>query len=800
MAESPPSSFRLTLCSYRTGLGAVLAVAAGFRVWLAFAGGQGWWPDEQRFQISVEAAEALLHGHWHLAFTILIDHAYHLGFGYLGLLPGLAGALGLQPPIVALFFGAVSLANIYLVARIAQVVTRREDVAFWSGLAAAASNSLFYYSSHYLPYDASLCLGLGGLYWGVRNSSERALGVSGVCAGLGFVIYNGYWLFCGVTLGLAVLHGTTNFRSFLRRAAWGLGGLLATLGTIVMTARLAGSDLIGAGVEMSRQIILGDFSEGWTFPFEYLFHAEGALLVLWLLAFTAVLAGPLWRAPRHLYFWAAAIALIYVVLAALSAVFHQFVLYGRVVRCLAPLNALLCGGVIAECRRWARGGTRIQWASAGAIMVAATINLSVPLRQWYPQEYYKRAREIAGKQPPEARLLALNVHNTPTLEFPEEYPIEKVLFSRPHPLQYAPFLYEGLTAEVRRQHRARQFPMQVVQLRATTTPWTWGDETATGHPGPVVITLHLPQVSDGSADPLVATGFARGADWLTVSREAPNRFRFKYYHWGDSTLASELYDLDEKMAHRLIVSFGSMVAPDNASNESSGADLVGLRRLLYVAVDDTVVFNQPQTFFPSRANNIEVGHNSLDGTRTEPAFRGKILRVEPFPAGELARRLGGFGGNFVTNSPLDGHPGPTRIRVSAAALSGGEPQILLASGPAGAGDLLRLVPLGPGRLRLDVVHDGGSVISRLLKIDQRAEHDFVVSLGSLMPPASAPIYRQRPETAVLRRWLFVSMDGQCIINLEQPAHRSPLGLIRFMSASGSSFTAAIPLSEFLDQL
>jgi hypothetical protein len=69
-----------------------------------------------------------------------------------------------------------------------------------------------------------------------------------------------------------------------------------------------------------------------------------------------------------------------------------------------------------------------------------------------------------------------------------------------------------------------------------------------------------------------------------------------------------------------------------------------------------------------------------------------------------------------------------------------------------------------------------------------------------MPPASAPIYRQRPETAVLRRRLFVSIDGRSIINLEQPAHRSPLSLIRFLSAPNSSLIAPIPLSEFLDQL
>jgi hypothetical protein len=471
----------------------------------------------------------------------------------------------------------------------------------------------------------------------------------------------------------------------------------------------------------------------------------------------------------------------------MSAVFHLFVIEARIVRCLAPFFALLCGGCTAELHRIGGVGRVLQWMVGGALVVFAGIHFIIPLRQWYPESFYAHAKEIAAIQPDGVRLLALNDHSTPTLVFPEEYPAEAILFSRPHPYQYAPFQYEGITPEVRRRYQTYDFPMQVVRVRSPVLRWTSAPGFDLGkYPGPLRLMLQLPHNGTGLGDPLVVTGFARGADWLTVLRDGPNSFRFQFRHWGDGVLVSEPITLDEQIEHTLVVSLGSMMPPGEAPIYRLHPELGILQQHLFLSVDQHIVFDQSQAFFPCKPVDIEVGHNSIDGTVTEVRFRGRIASVDGLPPTDVPRLFEAPASKIFV-ADLNSYPGPIRARLRLSG-SGSDAEPLLATGSDGASDHLRLVHLGSNRFRVDFHHAGAPILSSsVIELDEMMEHSIEISLGSLMPPASSAVYQRKPETTLLRHWLFVAIDGRRIFDRDQSFHSTTTASIHFgRSVNGES--------------
>src|ERR1700728_3857860 len=83
---------------------AIVAVSAALRLWLAASGGQAFWPDETRFQVSQHAVDHALKGHWHDSFSELFSSADHIGFKILGVVPALLVAKGLPLWIAGAFF------------------------------------------------------------------------------------------------------------------------------------------------------------------------------------------------------------------------------------------------------------------------------------------------------------------------------------------------------------------------------------------------------------------------------------------------------------------------------------------------------------------------------------------------------------------------------------------------------------------------------------------------------------------------------------------------------------------------
>ena len=240
----------------------LLVVSYGLRVWLACLGGQKYWPDENRYDLSKIAAHSIREGHWRPAADALFGQSIHTLFPDFGLIPAfLEEWAGPHPAAVASYFGLFSVGAIFLIWAVARRSGAGETEALWAAYLAACANSLFYYSRQFFPYDISLCAMLAGIWWGLGAWSPRNSLRVGAIAGIGFFTYNGYWLLGACVLILHSLLGGGGWRSVLPRAARAGAGLALVILGVAGLNRALGFNLVGEDSQLGT-IAQGDFPFG----------------------------------------------------------------------------------------------------------------------------------------------------------------------------------------------------------------------------------------------------------------------------------------------------------------------------------------------------------------------------------------------------------------------------------------------------------------------------------------------------------------------------------------------------------
>jgi hypothetical protein len=514
----------------------ILAFSAALRVWIAYRGGQNYWPDESRYEFSLRSAADLRVGMPWAAFVEVFGHVDHVLFKAIGVVPAIAQSFGAPPWFAAAFFGFFSVAVIYLIARISLVVSGDEEEAILAAAVAACTSSLLYFSRHYFPYDACLCLALLGLYRGLAVPTPRGSFVAGFCISLGFLTYLGYWLFCGVCLILVTVYRFGGAWLFLRRCGAAVLGFLIPVLAVFIAARASGSSLPAQLATLSQSITLGDYDQGWTFVWDYLWQAEKGIVALW--AICAVLGCALAMAGRrrHLLLWVLAIALIYVTLGEMSAGMHKFVIAGRTARSIVPFLALAAAGVLAELGRAGRFGRGALALLLAAIALQAGVNFCPIVTQYFPPEFRAAALARAGSMPPDerGRLRILNAYFFHQAVFADLRASHHTLWSAPHPLQYRPYQYEGYRRDQRALFDSHDITMRLVYLDAVSQQLLrMPDPVLEGYFGPIRITLTLPPKRGIYGEPLVVTGRSEKGDFLYLGcLPKEHTVQVGFDHWG----------------------------------------------------------------------------------------------------------------------------------------------------------------------------------------------------------------------------------------------------------------------------
>jgi len=222
-----------------------------------------------------------------------------------------------------------------------------------------------------------------------------------------------------------------------------------------------------AMAEFSRRpaaVAPANFAEGWSLPWEYLWHAEHGLLLVWVIGVGTVfwLSLKRWRpAYTRGLFWLGAVAGMYLLIVLFSNGFARLSPLGRQARQMVPFLCLTtaCGVAYFAENWWPH--RRVWLIGTLAFVLPAVLNFAQPLMLQFPNDIVHRVMVTYGhvtqgttvKGPQEnhsgqdvsSRYVLLNARHLFPVQGIKAPPDGKVLFSVPHPLQFLPYQYEGFS-------------------------------------------------------------------------------------------------------------------------------------------------------------------------------------------------------------------------------------------------------------------------------------------------------------------------------------------------------------------
>jgi hypothetical protein len=471
---------------------AILIVAGLARIILALLGGQHHYGDELRYYRGSFVAVVLFDGKTeslgdfgataaHTGFTVLTSALAPFHWSVARLAGRTAqeplGLLWSTPQIGAALLGLFSTLNLWLIYRVARRAGADREESLWAMLFAAGSLTLFVYSRHLLPYDASLSFFLAALLLGFGRGTPARAALSGAAAGFAFTVYNGHWELLPLVAAILAWHRhRTGGLRFPLVLAW-LGGTIAGLSVGYVPAVTLGHGTLFTGVDRFAGTIRdGEFSEGWSLPWEFLWNAESWLGV-------AILGLALWGALRpqatgRARQWLLGAGVVYAGLVVMSVGLEKFVVYARTVRPMVPFLCLAAGaGMTALLQRAPR------WKLPALVFVtgAAALNFAPLFPQQYPMELDRKVHQLVGVPQDYLTFLASwDKRDHPAVTRPDlvlvntyslfgfvdhrDYPEGQVLLDVPHPLALRFYQYDGHSPAQRALLRAHEPRMKLIRL------------------------------------------------------------------------------------------------------------------------------------------------------------------------------------------------------------------------------------------------------------------------------------------------------------------------------------------------
>ncbi len=492
----------LTFRAHRLLLILILAGSGLLRIFLCSAGGQYFFGDEGRYDRGVHLFRAIARGDFPSAQAIaaMPEHSLFVWVGAatsavqraLTIFTGqsdwsqpenILGSMWLAAAVLSLF----STLNLYLVYRLARTIGAGESEALWALGLMAVSNTAFYYSRHLLPYDSALSAALAALLVGVSPLTPTRAWVCGLLGGACYGLYNGYWyLVPTIWLAHALACWREPWRARLRLSLWCTGGIVVALAAPLLLGTLvAGRSYWAALLEFSGTVKQGVFAEGWSLPWEFLWHSEGAAGVAVLLALLAAglhLSKSRDSLPDRLIVTLLTLTAAYALLVIGSNGLARFVVYGRTVKPFLPALCLLGGWAIHRLI-----SLRPQWTLPviGLLLVAALAHFTPHFGRTFPREFKlttfahfgtpKVAVSFSGTMIPRPNpvtrpdLALVNAHLLYPLRAPHPLPEGTTILRAEHPMSYLPYQYEGYSPRERALIRSNDISMRVIKLAAPSS-------------------------------------------------------------------------------------------------------------------------------------------------------------------------------------------------------------------------------------------------------------------------------------------------------------------------------------------
>ena len=247
----------------------------------------------------------------------------------------------------------------------------------------------------------------------------------------------------------------------------------------------------------SATVTQGLFAEGWRLPWEFFWHAEGALGITVLTFCVVGLCRFRRTVPDRVRLWLMMLGTGYLLLVLLSSGWERFVVYARTVLPFTPLFCLVGGWAVSvlvanHVRRQVVAGGLLAWLAAWQLqphfsrVFPREIEIAVMKAYGVP----KHSLSVAG-----SLYLPLGLPvNRPDLVLVNAqllYPVREYLGVPPgrtllkfeHPLSYLPFQYESHTPAERALLRAHDISIRLIQISHPAQvpddlPWAFRYHTA----------------------------------------------------------------------------------------------------------------------------------------------------------------------------------------------------------------------------------------------------------------------------------------------------------------------------------
>ncbi len=410
--------------------------------------------------------------------------------------------------IVFLFNFVIYTLTLWLLFKIFQFIFNNKTLSVFGVLSYSLLINSYVYLRHVYPYDTSLLLFLLVLYKiiSVYQSKQKytckQAFVYGAISFFAFLAYPAYNLsFFALFVIFALLNWTIlreNTRQYFKLTANYVMGSIVVLLLFEGFSRLGNTSYIHNALTLSGTVIQGDFFDTPTFLFRYLFEVEmliGAVIILSLIVFIFKIP-KIVRSKKPsdniLIIIVASYFIFYALYVSLGYFAHQFTMYGRILHQFFPVIWLIILYVFSEMR------FEMQQKFMPIIAIGATILFVFQMQDYlqiaYPRDVYwtylrqyKRENiteltefEDSWSNLPERVFLPLKNYSNEritTINTYYFYPVEdvskyhpyqikkddKLIFDKPHFLNYKPYQFEGYNLKERKNIREFRFRIKIIK-------------------------------------------------------------------------------------------------------------------------------------------------------------------------------------------------------------------------------------------------------------------------------------------------------------------------------------------------
>ena len=303
-------------------------------------------------------------------------------------------------------------------------------------------------------------------------------------------------------------------------------------------------------------------------------------------------------------------------------------------------------------------------------------------------------------------------------------------------------------------------------------PAYWFERLAGIRQGPVAMEVEFPGAASGRREPLVVSGGWR--DLIYLQYDQPGRVRFGFNHYGAGGILSDPVAVDSGRRYRLVVDMGGLYPPPEHPAFSHWANLANevLHRRVQVSLDGQTVLRATSVFYASDPFSVRVGENPVPPALHEARFTGRILKTDRLGLPPPESVVAGYGS------------GPVRLTVRFPPFRAITAQPLVSTGRHGAGDLVYVLYLAPGKVRFG--HDswnGAAVETGPVWFDPDEDQVIDIDMGSLYPGA--------PDLLQYSHRFQLCFNGRTLISVPRPFNPSRPAEVAFGFNAIEASTAEI---------